>query len=96
MRIYGGTISASDRNEDKKVGLDDQVYHPLFVILLVAQMFAHRPPASSLEWVQTSRSNVFSLLIRCLSVKDEKIREASLGLLARAWKSVELSGMQEK
>jgi nucleolar pre-ribosomal-associated protein 1 len=53
-------------------------------------MLAHHPPASSLEWVQTLRSNVFSLLIRCLSAKDEKIHEASLGLLARVWKSVEV------
>jgi hypothetical protein len=80
----------SDEQEDEKVGLDEQVYDPLFVILLVAQMLAHHPPASSLEWVQTFRSNVFSLLIRCLSAKDEKIREASLGLLARVWKSVEV------
>ncbi|KAG1766782.1 ribosome 60S biogenesis N-terminal-domain-containing protein, partial [Suillus occidentalis] len=86
----------SDEQEDEKVGLDEQVYDPLFVIFLVAQMLAHHPPASSLEWVQTFRSNVFSLLIRCLSAKDEKIREASLGLLARVWKSVELSDMQEK
>ncbi|KAG2153453.1 ribosome 60S biogenesis N-terminal-domain-containing protein [Suillus bovinus] len=86
----------SDEQEDEKVGLDEQVYDPLFVTLLVAQMLTHRPPTSSLEWVQTFRSNVFSLLIRCLSAKDERIREASLGLLARVWKSVELSDMQEK
>ncbi|KAG0699762.1 hypothetical protein DFH29DRAFT_990668 [Suillus ampliporus] len=86
----------SDEQEDEQVGLDEQVYDPLFVILLVAQMLSHHPPASSLEWVQTFRSNVFSLLVRCLSAKDEKIREASLGLLARVWKSVELSDMQEK
>ncbi|KAG1791586.1 ribosome 60S biogenesis N-terminal-domain-containing protein [Suillus plorans] len=86
----------SDEQEDEKVGLDEQVYDPLFVTLLVAQMLTHHPPTSSLEWVQTFRSNVFSLLIRCLSAKDEKIREASLGLLARVWKSVELSDMQEK
>ncbi|KAG2124689.1 ribosome 60S biogenesis N-terminal-domain-containing protein [Suillus clintonianus] len=86
----------SDEQEDETVGLDEQVYDPLFVTLLVAQMLAHHPPASSLEWVQTFRSNVFSLLIRCLSAKDDKIREASLGLLARVWKSVELSEMQEK
>ncbi|KAG1888586.1 ribosome 60S biogenesis N-terminal-domain-containing protein [Suillus subluteus] len=86
----------SDEQEDEKVGLDEQVYDPLFVTLFVAQMLVHHPPASSLEWVQTFRSNVFSLLIRCLSAKDEKIREASLGLLARVWKSVELSDMQEK
>ncbi|KAG1732030.1 uncharacterized protein EDB91DRAFT_1058414 [Suillus paluster] len=86
----------SDEQEDEQVGLDEQVYDPLFVILLVAQMLSHHPPASSLEWVQTFRSNVFSLLVRCLSAKDEKIREASLGLLARVRKSVELSDMQEK
>ncbi|KAG1740308.1 ribosome 60S biogenesis N-terminal-domain-containing protein [Suillus lakei] len=86
----------SDEQENEKVGLDERVYDPLFVTLLVGQMLAHHPPASSLEWVQTFRSNVFSLLVRCLSAKDEKIREASLGLLARVWKAVELSDMQEK
>ncbi|KAG2064664.1 hypothetical protein BDR04DRAFT_237567 [Suillus decipiens] len=83
----------SDGQEGEKVGLDEQVYDPS---LLVAQMLAHHPPASSLEWVQTFRSNVFSLLVRCLSAKDAQIREASFGLLARVWKSVQLSDMQEK
>lgn len=83
----------SDDQEDEQVGLDEQVYDPLFVILLVAQMLSLRPPASSLEWVQTFRSNVFSLLIRCLSAKDEKIREASLSLLARVWKWVEVCAL---
>ncbi|KAG2064662.1 hypothetical protein BDR04DRAFT_1162323 [Suillus decipiens] len=49
------------------------------VTLPVVQMLAHRPPASSLEWVQTLRSN---------------IRKALLGLLGKMWKSVELSDMQ--
>jgi nucleolar pre-ribosomal-associated protein 1 len=80
----------SDEQKDEKVGLDEQVYDPLFVTLLVAQVLVHHPPASSLEWVQTFRSIVFSLLIRCLSTKDENIREASLGLLARVWKSVQV------
>ncbi|KAG2045770.1 hypothetical protein BDR06DRAFT_1015311 [Suillus hirtellus] len=79
----------SDEQEDEKVGLDEQVCDPLFVALLVAQMFTHHPPASSLELVQMFRSNIFSLLIRCLSTKDEKIRAASFGLLARVWGSVE-------
>jgi nucleolar pre-ribosomal-associated protein 1 len=80
----------SDEQEDEQVGLDEQVYDPLFVILLVGQMLSLRPPASSREWVQTFRSNAFSLLVRCLSAKDEKIREASLSLLARVWKWVEV------
>ena len=83
----------SDEQADEQVGLDEQVYDPLFVILLVAQMFSLRPPVSSREWVQTFRSNVFSLLIRCISAKDEKIREASLGLLARVWKGVEVCAL---
>ncbi|KAG1894474.1 uncharacterized protein F5891DRAFT_1255164 [Suillus fuscotomentosus] len=79
----------SDEQEDEKVGLDEQVCDPLFVALLVAKMFTHHPPTSSLELVQMFRSNIFSLLIRCLSTKDEKIRAASFGLLARVWGSVE-------
>ncbi|KAG2146227.1 hypothetical protein DEU56DRAFT_931988 [Suillus clintonianus] len=67
----------SDEQEDETVGLDEQVYDPLFVTLLVAQTLAHHPPA--LRHLNGSR--------RC---------EASLGLLARVWKSVEPSEMQEK
>lgn len=84
------------RRTGRRESLPEQVYDPLFVTWLIAQVLVHHPPASSLEWVQTFQSNVFSLFIRCLSATDEKIREASLGLLALVWKSVELLDMQEK
>ncbi|KIK33680.1 hypothetical protein CY34DRAFT_18221 [Suillus luteus UH-Slu-Lm8-n1] len=104
MRIYGGTISTSDRNVlsifylygaeklsptgRREVGLDEQVYDPLFVILFVVQNVC----ASSSGFVARMGADVpiefLSLLIRCLSATDEKIREASLGLLV--WKSVEV------
>ena len=78
--------------KDAKDGpADDTMYDPLVVIVLSAQMLVERPPITPLGWVKVFRSNVVSLLIRCLSSKDPNIRETALCQIASFWESVQVS-----
>jgi len=70
---------------------DDSMYDPLMVIVLSAQMLVECPPTTPLGWVKVFRSNVVSLLIRCLSSKDPNIRETALCQVASLWESVQVS-----
>ncbi|KAH0839437.1 ribosome 60S biogenesis N-terminal-domain-containing protein [Lanmaoa asiatica] len=74
---------------------DDSMYDPLMVIVLSAQMLVECPPMTSLGWVKVFRSNVVSLLIRCLSSKDPNIRETALCQIASLWGNVQKSDMHE-
>ncbi|KAF8838207.1 hypothetical protein BDN67DRAFT_955439 [Paxillus ammoniavirescens] len=76
--------------------VDGSMYDPLIVIVLSAQMLVEYPPTTALGWVKVFRTNVVSLLIRCLSSKDPNIREAALCQIARLWESVQKSDMQER
>lgn len=70
---------------------DDSMYDPLMAIALSAQMLVECAPTTPLGWVKVFRSNVVSLLIRCLSSKDPDIRETALCQIARLWESVQVS-----
>jgi nucleolar pre-ribosomal-associated protein 1 len=71
--------------------MDGSMYDPLIAIVLSAQMLVECPPTTALGWVKVFRTNVVSLLIRCLSSKDPNIREAALCQIARLWESVQVS-----
>ncbi|KAA1478653.1 hypothetical protein DENSPDRAFT_692792 [Dentipellis sp. KUC8613] len=84
-------------DEDTTIpGLDSQLYDPVFIALLTAQMLADCPPSSALEWVQFFRTNVVSLLLRSLSSKDDMLRDISLTLIVSIQKLLENADMQEK
>ncbi|KAF8128177.1 ribosome 60S biogenesis N-terminal-domain-containing protein [Boletus edulis] len=74
---------------------DDSMYDPLMAIVLSAQMLVECPPTTPLGWVKVFRSNVVSLLIRCLSSKDPNIRETALCQIASLGESVQKSDMHE-
>ncbi|KAF8548697.1 hypothetical protein OG21DRAFT_1489160 [Imleria badia] len=69
---------------------DDSMYDPLVVIGLSAQMLVECPPITPLGWVKVFRSNVVSLLIRCLSSKDPNICETALCQIASLLEIVQL------
>ncbi|KIO12008.1 hypothetical protein M404DRAFT_994067 [Pisolithus tinctorius Marx 270] len=75
---------------------DEHMYDPILVIAISAQMFSESPPTTALAWVKLFRSNVVSLLIRCLSSKDVNIREAAACQLAMVSDGIQKSSMQEK
>ncbi|KAH7884073.1 ribosome 60S biogenesis N-terminal-domain-containing protein [Phlebopus sp. FC_14] len=72
------------------------MYDPLVVVALSAQMLVESPPTSALGWVKVFRTNIASLLIRCLSSKDPNIRELALCQIARLWETLQDSDMQER
>ncbi|KAI0637561.1 ribosome 60S biogenesis N-terminal-domain-containing protein [Trametes polyzona] len=74
----------------------DGLYDPVFVLLLLGQLFADRAPTSALEWVQLFRTNVVSLLLRALSAKDSRIRDIAWAQTAALYRAVEEADLQEK
>ncbi|KAF7984362.1 hypothetical protein HWV62_15393 [Athelia sp. TMB] len=75
---------------------DSLIYDPNFVISLVAHTLLVSPPTSALHWVQFFRTNVVSLLVRCLSARDCALRSAALSQIANLWKYLETADMQEQ
>ena len=69
---------------------DAQLYDPLFLILLFAQMLAENPPSSAFAWVELFRTNIVSLLIKALSSKCGGIREVALNQIAALWQHLEV------
>ncbi|KAI6044064.1 ribosome 60S biogenesis N-terminal-domain-containing protein [Pisolithus marmoratus] len=85
-----------DEKEVKEDPNAEQMYDPLLVIAISAQMLAESPPTTALAWVKFFRTDVVSLLIRCLSSKDVNIREAASCQLAMIFDGIQTSNMQEK
>jgi len=54
---------------------EENIYNPVFLILLFAHVLAEDPPTTAFAWVELFRTNIVGLLIRGLSAKDEQIRE---------------------
>ncbi|KAI0717490.1 hypothetical protein C8T65DRAFT_111220 [Cerioporus squamosus] len=75
---------------------NDGIYDPVFVLLLFAQMLADSAPSSALDWVQLFRTNVFSLILRTLSAKDEQLRDVAWGQVAALYRALEHADLQEK
>ncbi|KAF8890435.1 ribosome 60S biogenesis N-terminal-domain-containing protein [Infundibulicybe gibba] len=75
---------------------DSQLYDPLFLIFLFAQMLAHDPPTSAFAWVELFRTNIVSLLLRALSSKDDRIRDVALCQISALWKQLESADLQER
>lgn len=71
--------------------VDDSMYDPLIAIVLSAQMLVECPPTTPLGWVKVFRTNIISLLIRCLSSKDPSIRETALCQIASLSESLQVS-----
>lgn len=61
---------------------DEHLYDPLFVLLLVAHIFASSLPSSAAEWVQLFRTNAISLVIRMLSSKEDVLRDVAMTQVA--------------
>ncbi|TFY75050.1 hypothetical protein EWM64_g8961, partial [Hericium alpestre] len=90
------TVEELDANVAPSATTDSQLYDPVFVALLCAQMLADSQPTSALDWVQFFRTNVVSLLIRSLSSKDDMLREMALTQIVAIVRALEVADMQEK
>ncbi|KZT00261.1 uncharacterized protein LAESUDRAFT_688308 [Laetiporus sulphureus 93-53] len=75
---------------------DVLLYDPVFATLLFAQMLSWGPPTSAPSWIQLLKTNIVSVLIRCLAAKDDALREVALAQLALLYKCLERADLQEK
>jgi nucleolar pre-ribosomal-associated protein 1 len=69
---------------------EEQIYDPIFVILLLGQVVSSCPPSSALSWVQLFRTNAVSLVIRCLSSKDSSLRKLAFVQLGALYKLMQV------
>jgi nucleolar pre-ribosomal-associated protein 1 len=79
-----------DQAVEKKYTLGTEIYDPVFLILLFTRMLSDNTPAYAFSWVEIFRTNVVSLLIRCMSSNDGKIREIALCQIVGLWRSLEV------
>ncbi|KAL5508633.1 hypothetical protein ACEPAH_6252 [Sanghuangporus vaninii] len=75
---------------------DSQFYDPIFILLLFSSMLTECPPRFALSWVSLFRTNVVSLVIRCLSSIDDNVRKVALLQLGTLYKLMKAADMQEK
>ncbi|KAG5724436.1 Laccase-2 [Termitomyces sp. T112] len=85
-----------DLTTEKASSHEVQLYDPIFLMLLFAQMLAENPPESGFAWVEVFRTNIVSLFIRALSSKCEMIRDIALCQLAGLWQYLENADLQER
>ncbi|KAK1230054.1 hypothetical protein PQX77_006870 [Marasmius sp. AFHP31] len=89
-----------DDEDEKKSSASRQtdvdLYDPVFLLLLVAHVFATDPPKSAVDWVEVFRTNIVGFLIRALSSKDNSLRMMAAAHLGVLWKLLEGADMQEK
>lgn len=57
---------------------DGLLYDPVFLLLLFSSTLAEFPPRNALTWISLYRTNLVSLVIRCLSSMDETTRRVSV------------------
>ncbi len=72
------------------MAVDEQIYDPLFIILLFSQMLIEGPPTSALGWVQLFRTNVVSLLIRALSSHQGSFREMAISQISGLYQHMQV------
>ncbi|KIJ29709.1 hypothetical protein M422DRAFT_188053, partial [Sphaerobolus stellatus SS14] len=67
-------------NKNAKINNQD-LYDPLFLILLASQLLIEHKRMSTTEWVQVFRSNIFSLVVRGLTSRHEDFRKVAVNTL---------------
>ncbi|KAG7090693.1 hypothetical protein E1B28_009789 [Marasmius oreades] len=86
--------------EDEKFDRDqrggEELYDPVFLILLGAHAFASDPPKSAVDWVEVMRTNILGLMICALSSRDRSLRNLAATPIATVWKALEGGDMLEK
>lgn len=70
---------------------DTMSYDPVFVLSLFSQVLIEDPPKTALTWVSTYRTNVVSLVIRCLSSRGTSIRQLSVTILGHLWSLMQVN-----
>ncbi|TFK24236.1 hypothetical protein FA15DRAFT_423825 [Coprinopsis marcescibilis] len=75
---------------------EDQLYDPIFLMLLFQHMMMENPPTGAIPWIELFRSNVVGLIVRAMSANDGRVRSLSASLLAALAKLLEHADLQER
>ncbi|KAJ2930741.1 hypothetical protein H1R20_g6371, partial [Candolleomyces eurysporus] len=81
---------------DKSTVYENQLYDPLFLLLLLQHVLFNGPPTSAISWIELFRSNVPGLALRALSARDGKLREIGMGCIVAVWTLMQNADLQER
>ncbi|KAJ2932530.1 hypothetical protein H1R20_g4543, partial [Candolleomyces eurysporus] len=81
---------------DKSTVYENQLYDPLFLLLLLQRVLFDGPPTSAISWIELFRSNVIGLALRALSARDGKLREIGMGCIVAVWTLMQNADLQER
>ncbi|RXW16240.1 hypothetical protein EST38_g9609 [Candolleomyces aberdarensis] len=81
---------------DKSTVYENQLYDPLFLLLLLQHVLSNGPPTSAISWIELFRSNVIGLALRALSARDGKLREIGMGCIVAVWTLMQNADLQER
>lgn len=79
-----------DHEYHEKSEFREELYDPLFLVLIFARVVSGNAPASALTWVQFFRTNILCVVIRSLSSKDDAFRELAVWNLSGLWRLLEV------
>ena len=68
----------------------EDCYDPYFALSLLNQSMANGSQINPLRWVELLRTNIFSLTVRCLSVRDLSLRRNAYILLGSLWERLKV------
>ncbi|KAI0337320.1 hypothetical protein BDW22DRAFT_1383778 [Trametopsis cervina] len=74
----------------------ENIYDPVFVVLLFSRMLDEGTPETASAWVQMLRTNIVSVLIRALSARNDDLREIAMVQLAGLYRALQAADLQEK
>ena len=81
----------SDPAQGQAQQVQEELYDPVFLMLLFGQMLADQAPSSAVGWIELFRINVISLFVRALSAKEGRMRSLALGVVVGVYRHLEVS-----
>ncbi len=70
---------------------DDRSYDCILLLMLLAHIISHAPPTKHVSWLGLFRSNVFSVALRCLSLKDWTLRKLAYLIIGNTWQTIQVT-----
>jgi nucleolar pre-ribosomal-associated protein 1 len=80
----------------KSTVYENQLFDPLFLLLLLQHVLSNGPPTSAVSWIELFRSNVVGLALRALSARDGNLREIGMGCIVAVWTLMQNADLQER
>ncbi|KZT38705.1 hypothetical protein SISSUDRAFT_1061745 [Sistotremastrum suecicum HHB10207 ss-3] len=75
---------------------NDDIYDPVFLLLLLGQFIIEAPELNAFQWVDLLRTNIACIPIICLASKDASMRTYAHTMLGGLWTLIKNADFQEK